>query len=61
MAGRGLPADATEAIKWHLIAKAAGDSDPDMDAFAGQQKPAVREAANTAAKKWLSTVQPARP
>jgi uncharacterized protein len=61
MAGRGMPADATEAVKWHLIAKASGDSDPDLDVFAAKQKPTVREAADAAAKKWLSTAAPARP
>ena len=36
MAGRGLPADPTEAVKWHIIAKAGGASDPDLDVFAEQ-------------------------
>ena len=50
MAGRGVPANPTEAIKWHLIAKAAGDNDPELDAFAAKQTPAVREAADKAAR-----------
>ena len=61
MAGRGMPADATEAVKWHIIAKAGGASDPELDVFAAKQKPAVRDAADKAAKKWLSTVAAARP
>jgi TPR repeat protein len=61
MAGRGMPADATEAVKWHLIAKAGGNSDPDLDVFAAKQTPAVRETADAAAKKWLSTAAPVRP
>ncbi len=61
MAGRGLPADPAEAIKWHLVAKATGDSDPDLDTFAAKQKPAVRESADASAKKWLSTVVVQRP
>jgi TPR repeat protein len=61
MAGRGMPADAAEAIKWHLVAKAAGNSDPDLDVFAAKQKPAVRDSADAAAKKWLSTVAAPRP
>jgi hypothetical protein len=56
MAGRGLPADPTEAIKWHIIAKAAGAGDPDLDLFASQQTQAVRDAADQAAKKWMATV-----
>ena len=61
MAGRGMPANATDAVKWHMIAKASGGSDPDLDVFAGKQKPAVREAADQGAKKWLSTAASARP
>jgi len=61
MAGRGLPADPTEALKWHMISKAAGASDPDLDVFAGKQTPDVRDAADKAAKKWLSNATPARP
>ena len=61
MAGRGLPADPTEALKWHIISKAAGASDPDLDVFAGKQTPAVRDAADNAARKWLSTATAARP
>ena len=61
MAGRGSPPDAIGAIKWHLIAKAAGSSDPDLDLFASKQTPAVRDAADKAAKKWLSTAVAARP
>jgi len=55
MAGRGMPANATDAIKWHIIAKAGGAGDPDLDVFAGKQTPEVRKEAEEAAKKWLST------
>jgi TPR repeat protein len=58
MAGRGMPTDATEAVKWHIIAKAGGDSDPDLDAFAAQQTQQVRDAAEKAAKIWMSTLPP---
>jgi len=61
MAGRGMPADPTGAVKWHMISKAGGASDPDLDVFAAKQQPAVREAADQAAKKWLSTMVSARP
>jgi len=61
MAGRGVPADPIEAVKWHLVAKAAGDNDPELDAFAAKQPQAVRDAANKAAQKWLSTVIAPRP
>jgi hypothetical protein len=58
MAGRGMPADPTEAVKWHIIAKTRGNGDPDLDVFASQQTPAVRDAADKAAKKWLMTATP---
>ena len=60
MAGRGMPADPTEAIKWHLIAKAGGDSDPDLDAFAAKQTPAVRDAAEKAARNGCRPLATAR-
>ena len=60
MAGRGLPASPVEAIKWHMIAKAGGRGDPELDQFAAKQKPEDRDAADKAAKKWLSTM-PRRP
>ncbi len=60
MAGRGLPANPVEAIKWHTIAKAGGRGDPEVDQFAAKQKPEDRDAADKAAKKWLSTM-PRRP
>ena len=58
MAGRGMPANATEAVKWHIIAQAGGSSDPDLDVFAGKQTKEVRDAADAAAKKWLATAAP---
>ena len=58
MAGRGVPADATEAVKWHIVAKAGGSSDPELDVFAGKQTQQVRDAAVKAANKWLSTLPP---
>jgi len=61
MAGRGMPADPTAAIKWHIVAKAGGASDPDLDVFAGKQPQAVRDAAQKAADKWMSTLKAPRP
>jgi hypothetical protein len=60
MAGRGMPANPVEAIKWHIIALAGGASDPDLDLFASKQTPEVRAAAKKEAKKWLSTAAPGR-
>ena len=58
MAGRGMPANPTEAIKWHLISKAGGDSDPELDLFASKQSASVRDAAQKEADKWMSTAAP---
>jgi TPR repeat protein len=55
MAGRGMPANPTESVKWHLIAKAGGAGDPDLDVFAGKQSNDVQTAAKAAANKWLSS------
>jgi len=48
-------------VKWHLIAKAGGAGDPDLDAFASEQTAAIQDAAKTAANKWLSTEVARRP
>jgi uncharacterized protein len=58
MAGRGMPANPTEAVKWHIISKAGGASDPDLDLFAAKQPADVRDAAQKEADKWLSTTPP---
>jgi len=56
--GHGAALNPTEAIKWHLIAKAGGNGDPYLDQFAGQQTPQVRAAAEKAARPWLAALQP---
>ena len=61
MAGRGMPTDPTAAIKWHLIAKANGAGDPDLDVFASKQPQATRDTAQKAADRWMSTRKAPRP
>ena len=56
--GRGAAVNPTEAIKWHLIAKAGGNGDPYLDQFAAQQTPEVRAAAEKAARPWLAGLPP---
>ena len=56
-AGRGLPVNPSEAIKWHLVAKANGVGDPELDIFANKQKPEDRAAGEKAAQLWLSTTR----
>jgi uncharacterized protein len=56
--GHGAAVNPTEAIKWHLIAKAGGNGDPYLDQFAAQQTPQIRSAAEKAAKPWLAVLPP---
>jgi TPR repeat protein len=52
-AGRGLPVDPVQAVKWHLVAKAGGAGDVYLDDFASKQKAEDRAAAEEAAKPWI--------
>lgn len=52
-AGRGLPVDPVQAMKWHIVAKAGGAGDLYLDDFAAKQKPEDRSAAEQAAKPWI--------
>jgi TPR repeat protein len=54
-AGRAVPANPVEAMKWHIVAKADGRGDPELDVYAGKQKQEDRDAADKAAKLWLAT------
>jgi len=45
-------------LKWHIIAKTSGSSDPELDLFASKQTQQVRDDAQKAADKWLSTAAP---
>ena len=59
--GRGVPApDPVEAVKWHLISKAGGETDADLDKFAAQQTAETRAAAEKAAKPWLDMIAQGR-
>jgi TPR repeat protein len=58
--GKGVPADPVQAIKWHLIAKAAGDADPGLDNFMRGQKPDVQAAGEKAAQPWLEAIRLSR-
>ena len=49
-AGRGVPAIPVAAIKWHLIAKAGGAGDPELDLYVAKQKPEDRAAGEKAAQ-----------
>ena len=57
--GRGLPADPAEAIKWHLVSKAGGASDLNLDDFMRRQSPDVRAAGEKAAAPWIEALKAA--
>jgi TPR repeat protein len=59
--GRGLPAYAVEAAKWHMIAKAGGTNDQFLEDFVRKMKPEDRTAAENAAKPWIAAIATRRP
>src|SRR5262249_6201373 len=59
-AGRGMPADPVEAIKWHLIAKEAGLGDVKLDSLMRPQHAYTTAAAMKAAHPTLESIRLAR-
>jgi TPR repeat protein len=59
-AGRGMPADPVEAIKWHLLAKEAGRSDVKLDSFMRSQNADIIDAATKAAQPSIELLKLAR-
>jgi uncharacterized protein len=58
--GRGVQANAVEAVKWHIVAKAGGVSDIPLDTFVQKQTPEIRAAGEKAAKPWLDALKEQR-
>ncbi|MDR3494792.1 MAG: tetratricopeptide repeat protein [Ancalomicrobiaceae bacterium] len=52
LTGTGLPYDPIEAAKWHLIAKAGGHPDLDLDGFLATLKPDELNEAKERAASW---------
>jgi len=59
-AGRGLPADPVEAIKWHLVSRAGGATDLGLDDFMRRQPPDTRAAGEKAAQPWIEALKQPR-
>jgi hypothetical protein len=59
--GRGIKADPIEAARWHLIARAGGDSDPTLDKFMSEMKPLDRATAEDRAKPWIARMKAVGP
>jgi TPR repeat protein len=51
-AGVGVAADQIEACKWHLLARAAGESDLRLDLLVMSLKPVERQKAESLARDW---------
>jgi uncharacterized protein len=58
--GRGAPRDLIESTKWHLISRAGGETDPELDDVIGKLDPQTRAAGEKAAKPWLDAIAAAR-
>jgi len=51
-AGAGLPADRIQAAKWHILARAAGESDLKLDLMVISLRPPERKQAEALAQEW---------
>jgi len=58
--GQGAPANPVEATKWHLISRAGGETDLELDAVMDKLDPATRAAGEKAAKPWLDAMKAAQ-
>jgi TPR repeat protein len=58
--GRGAPIDLTEATKWHLISRAGGETDLELDNIVNKLDPQTRAAGEKAAKPWLDAMEAAQ-
>jgi uncharacterized protein len=55
--GHGAPKDPVEATKWHLISKARGETDLELDQFVNHLDAETRAAGEKAAKPWLDVLK----
>ena len=58
--GRGAPRDLAEATKWHLISRAGGETDLELDDVVNKFDPQTRAAGEKAAKPWLDAIEAVR-
>jgi TPR repeat protein len=58
--GKGAPANPVEAMKWHLISRAAGETDLELDGIMEKLTTDQRAAAEKAAKPWLDALEAAK-
>jgi hypothetical protein len=55
--GFGVPANLTEAAKWHLVSKAAGETDLMLDDFVNNLDAKLRAQAEKEAKPWIAAIK----
>jgi hypothetical protein len=55
--GQGATADPVGATKWHLISKAAGETDLTLDDYVSKLDPDQRAAGEKAAKAWIDALK----
>jgi hypothetical protein len=60
VSGGGAPANLAEATKWHLISRAGGETDLELDDIINKLDPQARAAGEKAAKPWLEQMETLR-
>jgi uncharacterized protein len=55
--GHGVAANPVEAAKWHLISKAAGETNLALDEFVNKLDPKARAQAENAARPWIDLIK----
>jgi len=55
--GRGAPLNAAEAVKWHLISRARGETNLQLDEYVNSLDAATRAQGEKAAKTWLDALK----
>jgi TPR repeat protein len=60
VSGRGAPVNLAEAAKWHLISRAGGETDLELDDVVNKLDAQTRATAEKTAKPWLDEIAAAR-
>ncbi|MGC2123101.1 MAG: tetratricopeptide repeat protein, partial [Xanthobacteraceae bacterium] len=58
--GLGAPRDPAQAVKWHLVSRAAGETDITLDDFMAKLDPATVAEGTKLAKPWLDGLKDAQ-
>ena len=55
--GRGAPLNPVEATKWHIISRARGETNLELDDYVSKLDPKTRAEGEKAAKIWLDALK----